>query len=59
MVEGVHVIYGSWFSWKYDSLLRFGIGGPKNFPRVAATIISNRFVKLINSVHLNFIENMK
>ena len=29
-----------------ELLLRFGIGGPRFFPRVAATMISKRFMKL-------------
>ena len=37
---------------EYESLLRFGIGGPKFFPRVAATMISKRFVKLGIKVYL-------
>ena len=46
VIERVHVVYSSWFSWRYESLPRFGIGGPRFFPRVAATMISKRFVKL-------------
>ena len=41
----MHVVYGSWFSWRYESLLRFGIGGPRIFLRVAATTIPQHFVK--------------
>ena len=33
------------------SLLRFGIGGPRFFLRIAATMISKRFVKLGIKVH--------
>ena len=46
VIERVHVIYRSWFSWRYDSLLRFGIAGPRFFLRVHGTMISNCFVKL-------------
>ena len=47
VIERVHVVYGSWFSWRHESLLRFGIGGPKFFLRVVATIISKRFVNWV------------
>ena len=40
------VVYSSWFSWRYESLLRFRIGGPRFFLRFAAVMISKRFVKL-------------
>ena len=46
ITERMHVVYSSWFSWRYESLLLFGIGGPRFFPRVAATMISKCFVKL-------------
>ena len=46
VTERVHVVYGSWFSWRYASLLHFGIGGPRIFPMVAATKISKHFLKL-------------
>ena len=46
VIEEVYVVYSSWFSWKCELLLRFNIGGPRIFPRVAATMISKRFVKL-------------
>ena len=51
VIEGVRVVYSSWFSWRYDSLLRFGIGGPRSFPRLATTMISKRFVKLGKRVY--------
>ena len=42
------------------SLLRFGIGGPRFFPRVAATMTSKRLCEVgFKSVLLNVIENMK
>ena len=40
VIEKVHVVYSSWCSWRYKSLLRFGIGWPRFFARVAARIIS-------------------
>ena len=46
VIERVHIVYSSWFFWRYDSLLSFGIGGPKFFRRVAATMILKSFVKL-------------
>ena len=46
VIERVHVVYSSWFSWRYEPLLRFGIGGPRFYPRVAVTMISKCFVKL-------------
>ena len=33
VIERVHVVYGSWFSWRYASLLHFGIGGSQDFPK--------------------------
>ena len=42
----LHVVYSPWFSLRYETLLPFGIGGPRFFPRAAATMISKRFVKL-------------
>ena len=51
VIERVHVVCSSWFSWRYESLLRFGIGGPRFFPRVAATMISKRFLKLRMKVY--------
>ena len=44
--KNAHVAYYSWFSWRHESLLCFGIGDPRFFLRVAPTMISNRFVKL-------------
>ena len=59
-IERVHVVYSSWFSWRYESLLRFDIGGPRFFPRVATTMISKCFCEIrYKSVLLNVIENMK
>ena len=46
VIERAHVVYISWFSWRYESLLRFGIRGPRFFQRVAATMTSKRFVKV-------------
>ena len=42
----IHVVCGSWFSWRYELLVCFDIGGPRIFPTVAATMISKRLVKL-------------
>ena len=43
-----------------ESLLRFGIRGPRFFPRVAVTMITKRFCEIgYNSVLLNVIENIK
>ena len=42
----VHVVSGSWFSWRYKSVLSVSIGGPRVFPRVTATMILECFVKL-------------
>ena len=28
VIERVHVVYDSWFSWRHEPLLHFGIGGP-------------------------------
>ena len=39
VIERVHVAYSSWFFWRYESLLRFGIGELRFVPRVAATMI--------------------
>ena len=36
----------SWSSWRYESLLRFGIGGLRFFPRFVDTMISKHFDKL-------------
>ena len=44
--KSAYVVYSSWFSWRYESFFCFVIGGPSFFPRVAATMISKRFVKL-------------
>ena len=56
----VHVVYSSWFSWRYGSLLLFGIGGPRFFPRVAATMISKRFCEIAyKSVLVNVMGSMK
>ena len=58
VIERVHVVCSSWFSWRYGSLLRFGIGGPRLFPKVAATMISKRFCEIAyKSVLLNVMEN--
>ena len=46
VTERVHVVYGSWFPWRYESLLRFEIGGPRFFPRVAATMFSHHILKV-------------
>ena len=46
VIERVHVVYSSWFSWRYGSLLRFGIAGPRFFPSVAATMTSKRFCEI-------------
>ena len=42
----MHVAYDSWFSWRHESSLRFGIGSPRLFVKVAATMISKHFVNL-------------
>ena len=43
-----------------ESLLRFDIGGPRFFPRIAATMISKHFCVIeYKSVLLNVIEKMK
>ena len=43
-----------------EILLRFGIGGSRFFPRIAATMISKRFCEIAyKSVLLNVMENMK
>ena len=42
----MHVVYGSWFSWRHEWSLRFGIGGSRFFPRVFSTMNSKRFVQL-------------
>ena len=48
-----------WFSWRYESLLRFGIGGRRFFPRVAAIMISKWFCQIAyKSALLNVMENM-
>ena len=39
-------VCNSWFPWRHKSSLRFGIGGPRFSPRVAATRISKHFVNL-------------
>ena len=39
-------VCNSWFPWRHESSLRFGIGGPRFSPRVAATRISKHFVNL-------------
>ena len=46
VIERVHVVYSCQFSWRCESLLRFGIVGPRFSPRVAVTMISKRFMKL-------------
>ena len=46
VIERVHVDYDSWFSWRHESLFRFGLGDPRFSPRLAATMILKRFVKL-------------
>ena len=52
--ETVHVVYGSWFSRRYEPLPSFGIWGPRVFPRVSATIISKLLCQTgYNSVLLN------
>ena len=60
VIERVHIAYSSWFSWMYQSLLRFGIGGLSFFPKVTATIISKRFYEIgYKNLLLNIIENKK
>ena len=44
-LKKVHVAYGSWSSWRHESLFSFAIKGPRFFPRVAVTIISKDFVQ--------------
>ena len=46
VIERVYVVYSSWFSWRLESLVRFDNEGPRFFSRIAATMISKRFVKL-------------
>ena len=55
VIEKVHVVYGSWFSWKYEPLLSVGIGGPRVFARDLKAFCETGY----NSVLLNIIENMK
>ena len=56
----MHVVDSSWFSWRYEWSLHFGIGGPRFFPMVAITMISKRFYEVwYKSVLLSVIENMK
>ena len=50
--------YDSWSSWRHESLLCFGIGGPRFFVRVALAIISKYFTKLVIIMYYR-IENMK
>ena len=52
------VFYSSWFFWRYKSLLCFGIGGPRFFPRVAATMILKRFVKLGIKVYFRILQKI-
>ena len=60
VIERVHVVDSSCFSWRYEWSLHFGIGGPRFFPMVAITMISKRFYEIwYKSVLLNVIENMK
>ena len=42
----MHVVYGSWFSWRHEWSVRFDIGGSRFFPRVFSTMNSKRFVQL-------------
>ena len=54
VIERVHVVYGSWFSRRYEPSPSFGIWGPRVFPRVSATMISKVFCQTgYNSVFLN------
>ena len=59
VIERVHVVYSTWFSWRYESLLLFGIGGRRFFPRVAAIMISKWFCQIAyKGALLNVMENM-
>ena len=57
-IERVHVVYGSWFPWRQQSLLYFGIGGPRLFSRIAATTILKHFVKLGILVYLRRLQKV-
>ena len=54
----MHVVYGSWFPWRQQSLLYFGIGGPRLFSRIAATTILKHFVKLGILVYLRRLQKI-
>ena len=57
--ERVHVVYSSWFSWRYESLPRFGIEG-HIFPKGCCHHDLKAFCEIgYKSVLLNIIENMK
>ena len=51
----MRVVYDSWFSWRHDSSLRFGIGDPWFFPRVVATMISKQIVNLGIIIYLKLV----
>ena len=44
VIQRVHVVYGSWFSWKHVAL--FWHWRSSFYPKVAATMNSKRFAKL-------------
>ena len=50
----MHVVYDSCFFWRYESSLRFGIGGPRGLPRVTATMISKHFVNFVKVARILF-----
>ena len=59
-IERVHFVYSSWFSWRHESSLRFGIAGAIFFTRVAAMHDLKVFFETgYNGVVWNVVENMK
>ena len=50
----MHVVYDSCFFWRYESSLRFGIGGPRGLPRVTATMTSKHFVNFVKVARILF-----
>ena len=58
VIGRVHVVYDSCFSQRHESSLYFGIGGPRIFPRVVATMISKHFVNLGTIIYLRILQKI-
>ena len=58
VIEMVHIVCDSWFSWTHESLLRLGIGGPRIFPRVTTTMISKHFVNVDKIIPLTILQKI-